>query len=144
MSNDDFISNSIKQILINGINLNLESVEEEQYYITNLIDYFEDETEFTAYLKKDDTMEIEGADMQLAMEVSIINSTLFMTPYKNDIIEIFTQILTFISTRHLEVVSGFRGIEEFKIERIQDVNKGSHEEEIHEEESSSDDDYEWI
>ena len=146
MSNDDSISNSIKQILINGINLNLDSIEEEQFYITKLIDYFEDETEFTAYLRKDNTMEIEDKEMQLAMDISIFNSTLFMTPYKSDIMEIFTQVLTFISARHLAVVSEFRGIEEIKIQSIQDINKGIHEKEDYEteEESSDDDDYEWI
>lgn len=146
MSNDDSISNSIKQILINGINLNLDSIEEEQFYITKLIDYFEDETEFTAYLRKDNTMEIEDKEMQLAMDISIFNSTLFMTPYKSDIMEIFTQVLTFISARHLAVVSEFRGIEEIRIQSIQDVNKGIHEKEDYEteEESSDDDDYEWI
>ena len=146
MSNDDSISNSIKQILINGINLNLDSIEEEQFYITKLIDYFEDETEFTAYLRKDNTMEIEDKEMQLAMDISIFNSTLFMTPYKSDIMEIFTQVLTFISARHLAVVSEFRGIEEIRIQNIQDVNKGIHEKEDYEteEESSDDDDYEWI
>ena len=81
MSRDNTISSGIKDILLNGINLNLESVEEEQHYILKMIEYFEHETEFTAYLKKGCAMEIENTEMQLAMEVNIINSTLFMLPY---------------------------------------------------------------
>ena len=151
MSKGNSISQGIKDILINGINLNLESIEEELHYITKLIEYFENETEFTAYLKKDNTMEIETKEMQLAMEVCIINSTLFMLPMMNDIFEVFTEILRFISSSHLSVISEFRGIEEIKIENISDVNKRSKGPEVDEtetkeieEESSDDDDYEWI
>ena len=147
MSRDNTISNGIKDILLNGINLNLESVEEEQHYILKMIEYFEHETEFTAYLKKECAMEIENTEMQLAMEVNIINSTLFMLPYLNDIFDIFAEILKFISARHLTVISEFRGIEEIKIENLKDLNtevKKSVKEETKEEESSSDDDYEWI
>ena len=149
MSKGDYISNSIKDVLLNGINLNLESVEEEQHYIHKLIEYFEHETEFTAYLKKDAIMEIENKEMQLAMEVCVINSTLFMIPYLNDIFEIFTEVLKFISARHLSVISEFRGIEEIKIETLKDLKKqvvkeNNVKETEPEEEPSSDDDYEWI
>tara|TARA_R100000231_G_C5268672_1_gene147968 strand:- start:90 stop:545 length:456 start_codon:yes stop_codon:yes gene_type:complete len=151
MSRGNSISQGIRDILINGINLNLESIEEEQYYITKLIEYFENKTEFTAYLKKDNVMEIETKEMQLAMEVCVINSTLFMLPMMNDIFEVFTEILKFISSEHLSVVSEFRGIEEIRIENIDDVNKytkgindNATEAEEAEEESSDDDDFEWI
>ena len=150
MSKGNSISQGIKEILINGINLNLDSVEEEQHYIMKMIEYFENETDFTAYLKKDNIMEVETKEMQLAMEICIINSTLFMLPMMNDIFEVFTEVLKFISSQHLSVISEFRGIEEIKIENVRDVNQrkqgieeNATEEEI-EEESSDDDDYEWI
>lgn len=150
MSKGGSITDSIKGILMNGINLNLDSPEEEEHYVSKLIEYFENETEFTAYLKKDNVMEIETKDFQSAMEVYVVNSTLFMLPMMNDIFEIFTEILKFISYHHLAVVSEFRGIEEIKIENIKDLRKNTKEvekenvKEIEQEEPSSDDDYEWI
>ena len=62
-------------------------------------------------------------------------------------LEIFTEVLKFISSRHLEIVTEFRGLEEIKIETPSEVNRikdeSTKEKEI-EEESSDDDDYEWI
>tara|TARA_Y100001963_G_C6394863_1_gene271439 strand:+ start:59 stop:499 length:441 start_codon:yes stop_codon:yes gene_type:complete len=142
------VSSGIKNILMNGINLNLESVEEEQHYLLKLLEYFDEETEFTAYLRNDGTLDIETKEMQLGMQIQIINSTLYMVPYQQDVFEIFTSVLQFISSKHREVVMDFRGQEENKIqsiEQIRDEKENYHEktEEI-EEESSSDDDYEWI
>ena len=143
----DFVSSGIKNILLNGINLNLESIEEEQNYIQKLHVYLEEETEFTAYLKKDNSLDVETEEMQLGMQIHIIDSTLFMVPYIQDVFEIFAEVLKFISSKHMEVVRDFRGTEEIKIESPQDLykvkNENTKEEEI-EEESSSDDDYEWI
>jgi aspartate carbamoyltransferase regulatory subunit len=42
----------LKNILSNGIALNLESEEEEQHYIIKMQEYFVEETEFTAYLRE--------------------------------------------------------------------------------------------
>ena len=142
------VSSGIKNILMNGINLNLESVEEEQHYLLKLLEYFDEETEFTAYLRNDGTLDIETKEMQLGMQIQIINSTLYMVPYQQGVFEIFTSVLQFISSKHREVVMDFRGQEENKIqsiEQIRDEKENYHEktEEI-EEESSSDDDYEWI
>ena len=139
----DYISTGMKNILLNGINLNLESIEEEQNYIRKMHLYFVEETDFTAYLKKDDVLDIETLEMQLGIQVQIINSTLYMTPYIQDVFEIFAEVLKFISSRHMEVVTDFRGYEETQIQSPQELNKVTNEKEI-EEESSSDDDYEWI
>jgi hypothetical protein len=144
---DDFVSSGIKNILLNGINLNLESIEEEQNYIQKMQVYFEEETEFTAYLKKDDSLEVETEEMQLGMQIHIVNSTLYMVPYIQDVFEIFAEVLKFISSKHMEVVREFRGTEEIKIESPEDLykvkNENTNEKET-EEESSDDDDYEWI
>ena len=146
---DDLISSSIKNILLNGINLGLETFEEEQHYILKMLEYFESKTKFTAYLKKDTSIEVESPEMQLAMEIHIVSSVLFMIPYTNEqyVFEIFTEVLKFISTYHEKLTVGFRGTEENKIESITELNKrikdGPKQKHI-EEEPSSDDDYEWI
>ena len=44
----DFISKTIKNILSNGIALNLDSKEEEEYYMMKMFDFFSEETEFTS------------------------------------------------------------------------------------------------
>jgi hypothetical protein len=145
MSNG-YISSGITNIFLHGINLNLESMEEEQHYVLKMLEYFEDKTDLSAYLKGDRVIEIENKDMQLAMELRVSESTLYLIPYMEDVLEIFTEVLKFISNRHLEIVSEFRGFEETKIEAPNEVNRIKNEntkEEI-EEESSSDDDYEWI
>lgn len=139
------ISDGIKNILLNGINLNLETLEEEQHYLIKMCAYFEEETEFTAYLKKDGSLDVETVEMQLGMQIHIIDSTLFMVPYVQDVFEIFTEVLKFISTKHRDIVQEFRGYEEIKIQSLQDLNKVEDDKtEEKEEESSSDDDYEWI
>ena len=143
MSRD--VTSGIKNILLNGINLNLESIEEEDHYMANLAAYFEEETEFTAYLGKDGTLDVETKEMQLGMQIHIINSTLYMIPVVQDVFEIFSEVLRFISSKHQKVIMEFRGFEETKIESIKELNglKNVEKNET-EEESSSDDDYEWI
>ena len=144
----DFMSSGIKNILLNGINLNLESIEEEQHYLMSLCSYFDEETDFTAYLSKDGILEVETVEMQLGMQIHIINSTLFMVPYKQEVFEIFTEVLKFISNHHKRVITEFRGFEETKIESLKELGKRTNAKEEQEtefeEESSSDDDYEWI
>jgi len=139
------ISSGIKNILLNGINLNLETLEEEQHYLIKMCAYFEEETEFTAYLKKDGGLDVETVEMQLGMQIHIIDSTLFMVPYVQDVFEIFTEVLKFISTKHKDVMQEFRGHEEIKIQSIQELKREEDDKtEEKEEESSSDDDFEWI
>ena len=144
----DFISMSIKQILENGINLFLDSIEEEQHYLQKLFEHLDEKTDFTAYLKGDtNSIEVENKEMSLVVELLIAQSTLYFIPYGGDIFDIFTSVLGFIAREHVSVMQEFRGIEEIKIESIKDVNKtdvNEEETENIEEETSSDDDYEWI
>ncbi len=143
-----FVSSGIKEILMNGINLNLDSAEEEQFYLLKMLEFFEEETEFTAYLKDDGALDVETLEMQLGMQIQIVSSTLFMVPYQQDVFEIFTSVLQFISTQHAEIMRDFRGLEETKIESVNELKKreaiNNEETEELEEDSSSDDDYEWI
>ena len=143
MSNN--ISSGIKNIFLNGINLNLESIEEEEHYMLYMNTFFEEETEFTAYLNKDGMLEVETKELQLGMQIQIINSTLFMVPYVHDVFEIFAEVLKFIAEKHQIIVTEFRGFEETKIESLKDIeNFNNVKENKKEEESSDDDDYEWI
>jgi len=148
MSNDDFITGSIRTILLNGINLYLESEEEEQHYIIKLFEYLDVETEFPTYLRKGHILEIENLTMQVAVEIMITNSTLYFVPYINDVFDIFTEILKFIAHKHQAVITEFRGAESMTIESLKELKKVQNEktDEIKktEEEPSSDDDFEWI
>jgi len=139
---DDMIAQSIAHILKNGINLKLESIEEEQHYIIKMLEYFEAETKFTIYLRKDKVLEIENSNLEISLEVYIANSTLYMIPYVDNIFDVFTEILRFISRCHEGIVREFRGLEESKIESVNEVN-GVKDDKT-EEEPSSDDDFEWI
>jgi hypothetical protein len=132
-------------ILSNGIALNLESEEEEQHYVMKMLDYFTDETEFPAYLRKPHILEIENDNLQLAMEIIVQQSTMYLLPYGEEVFEIFTEVLKFIATKHMEVVSEFRGVEQTKIESISEVeSKNNEEKEERQEPPDDDDDYEWI
>ena len=105
----DFISSTISNMLSNGIALNLESKEEEEYYILKMRDYFEEETEFPAYLRSNNILEIEDSDMQIAMEILIQQSTLYILPYSPQVFEIFTEVLKFIANKHKIIMREFRG-----------------------------------
>tara|TARA_B100000700_G_scaffold305934_1_gene380584 strand:+ start:1273 stop:1713 length:441 start_codon:yes stop_codon:yes gene_type:complete len=146
MSDDDFISMSLKNILQNGIQLHLETIEEEQFYLSKLFEYMEEETEFTPYLRGEASIEVESADMQLMAELIVSQSTLFFVPYNNKVFDVFTEVLKFIAGNHEDVIREFRGIEVNKIQTIEDMKEeGLYEETAEtEEESSSDDDFEWI
>jgi len=141
------ISSGISNIFLNGINLNLESMEEEQYYTLKMLEFFEDKTDFPAYLRGDRVIEVENRDMDLALELRISESTLYLLPYTEDVFEIFTEVLKFISSRHVQIMKEFRGIEEIRIQSPDEVNQKNNEktdEKYIEEDSSSDDDFEWI
>jgi hypothetical protein len=144
MSDDDFISLSLKNILQNGIQLHLETIEEEQFYLSKLFEYMEVETEFTPYLRGEATIEIESADMQLLVELLISQSTLFFIPYNNKVFDVFTEVLKFIAGNHEDIIREFRGVEVNKIQTIKDMKEESYAEAKEQEEPSSDDDYEWI
>ena len=144
MSDDDYISTSIKHILANGINLYLETVEEEQHYVLKLFEYFEDKTEFTPYLRNESSVEVEGPDSQLIVEIMISQSTLYFIPYVTDVFDVFTEVLKFISRNHENIMRDFRGTEEVKIETLSEIQGLANEKEVDEDEASSEDDFEWI
>jgi len=133
---DDFISSGIKGVLEHGINLKLESYEEENYYIAKMCDYFNDDSNFKAYLSGDRSFEVEIDRDTPVMEISISDSILNIMPYTEDFFQAFTLMLAFIAREHEALILELRGADIHKIESLQDVNK------IPEDDDS--DDYEWI
>ena len=136
---DDFISSGIKGVLDYGINLKLESEEEEMYYIQKMCEFFNEETDFKAYLSGDRSFDVELDRNTPILEVTINNSNLTMIPYSEDIFEVFTLILSFIVKKHMDVITELREPTEHKIEDLKDISPTTQIEE-----DSSDDDYEWI
>ena len=136
----DFISSGIANTLEYGIDLKLESLEEENFYIYRMGEYFNDKTDFRTYLSGESGFEIELDSTSPIMEVIIRDSVLYMIPYTDDIFEPFTIILGFIAKHHLEVVSEFRGLEIHKIQSIDQVNS----DDGLTPDDDDDDDYEWI
>jgi len=142
----DFISSGIKGLLENGIDLKLESEDEEIYYTALMCEYFNEESDFKAYLSGDRRFEIELNRSTPIMEITIMRSVLTIMPYTDDIFEAFAVMLAFIAKKHLQVVTEFRGEEISKIEKLEEVNRPPVLEQDTTEESSDDDsdDYEWI
>ena len=135
----DFIKSGIANTLEYGIDLKLESPEEENFYISRMCDYFNDKTDFKAYLSGERSFEIELDSVSPIMEVIIKESVLYMIPYTEDIFETFTVILSFIANQHLKVISEFRGLETHRIEPVDQVNSSDPREQ-----GDDDDDYEWV
>jgi len=139
---DDFTSSGIKGILDYGIDLKLESEDEEIYYTTRMCAYFNEESDFKAYLSGERSFEVELDQTTPIMEITIMDSVLTILPYNDDIFEAFAIMLAFIAKKHREIVSEIRETIPFKIESLEEITGETKQEE--QEEPSSDDDYEWI
>tara|TARA_R110000851_G_scaffold173989_2_gene320252 strand:- start:52 stop:465 length:414 start_codon:yes stop_codon:yes gene_type:complete len=135
---DDFISAGVQGVLDHGIDLKLESHDEEIYYTTKMCDFFNDGSDFKAYLSGDCSFEVEIDRDTAIMEVTINDSILNIMPYTEDFFEAFMVVLTFIAREHTALILELRGQDVHRIESPQDVNK------LIKEEEDSDDDYEWI
>ena len=143
-----FKSSGIKGILDYGIDLKLESDEEEIYYTSRMCEYFNEKSDFKAYLSGERSFEVELNRTTPIMEISIMSSMLTIMPYTDDIFEAFAVMLAFIAKKHQDIITEFRGEERSLIEALSEVNQVKNVEETDkkeiEEESSGDDDYEWI
>jgi hypothetical protein len=143
----DFIRSGIGAALEYGIDLQLESPLEEQYYTEKMCEYFNTSTDFKAYSSGEASFEIEFDKNSPIMEVIIRDSVLYMIPYTEDIFEVFTLVLNFIAKKHRDIVAEFRGVEE--MHKIESLNNFEPEQEnfpvpVLEDEDDDDDDYEWI
>jgi len=138
----DFISSGIGSALEYGIDLKLESKEEELYYASRLCEWFNESTDFKAYSSGESSFEIEFDRSSPVLEVLIRDSVLYMIPYAEDIFEVFTLVLSFIAKKHMDVVNEMRGYaEEHKIESL---GKFEIKENTEDDDDDDDDDYEWI
>ena len=138
----DFVSSGIKGVLDYGIDLKLESQEEESYYITEMCAFFNEQTDFKAYLSGDRSFEIEIDRTSPVMEVMIQDSILSILPYVEDILEVFALILKFIATYHQTIIEEFRPTQDHKIQTLSEVKNTNTS--ADDEEEPSDDDWEWI
>ena len=137
----DFIESGIRNALEYGIDLKLESKDEEEHYITRLCEYFNEETSFSAYSSGETTIEIELDRNSPILEVLIRDSVLYMIPYAEDMFEAFTLVLNFIAKYHLDVLGEVReGLQE--VHKIESLNNFETEQPT--DDDDDDDDYEWI
>ena len=108
-----------------------------------MCEFFNEQTDFKAYLSGDRTFEIELDRNTLILEVLIRDSILSIIPYAEDILEVFALILKFIATYHQSIINEFRPIMGHKIQSPNEV-KTSVEQSTEETEEESSDDWEWI
>ena len=151
--------NGFRGLVDYGIDLKLESYEEEEYYIVEMCAYFNEESDFKAYLSGDRSFEVEldrstpimevivkdsgdrSFEIELdanspLMEVIIRDSTLSILPYTDECFEAFTIMLGFIAKNHERIVSELRYEDPHRIEDPENLNLP--------EEDDDSDDYEWI
>ena len=100
----DFVSGGMKGFLDYGIDLKLESIEEETYYINQMCDYFNKSSSYKAYVTGDRSFEIELDRNTPMMEVLIRESVLYVVPYTDDIFDVFVLVLGFIAKKHLDIL----------------------------------------
>ena len=136
----DSIDGGLRSFLDNGIDLKLESSEEEDYYINQMCEYFNNESNYKAYIAGDKSFEIEKNRNTPIMEIIIRDSILYVVPYSDDIFEAFTLVLGFIAKKHLNILDEFRSSDIRKIESPSEVNESN----IATDDDTDDDDYEWI
>ena len=139
-------SSIIGGIIDYGIDLKLESLEEEIYYISEMCEYFNTETQYRAYLSTEGSFEVELDKDNVITEVIIRDSTLLMLPYSDEFFEVFTIVLSFIAKEHQRIIEELRPTVFHKILDPSEVSTKNSEDlnDQEEEEPSSDDDYEWI
>ncbi len=135
----DFILKGIKDILANGINLELESPEEEEAYFELFVDWYSDNTIYYCATLDNNSCMIETRQGIPMAEVSIEHSSLNIIPHTEDLFEVITDILRFVAREHQNVIDNFRGREaQSMISSPSEVKNQP----LHREEESSED--EWL
>jgi hypothetical protein len=107
----DFIMKGIKDILAHGINLELESFEEEQAYFELFVNWYSDNTIYYCTPLDNNSCMIETKKGAPLAEVTIESSSLNIIPHHEDLFEIITEILRFVAREHQEFITNFRGRE---------------------------------
>ena len=138
----DFLMKGIKDILHHGINLELESIEEEEEYLNVFMDWMPENTEWFCCPMEPNSCIIESKHGVAMCEVYIEKSIMRITPHNEDLFGVITDILRFVAKKHKSFISNFRGNE--RDSKILDPgelkNVGVHK--VYEEKSTEED--EWL
>ena len=108
----DFVMKGIKDFLHHGINLNLESIEEEEEYLSVFMDWFAQNTEWFCCPLENSSCIIETKHGVAMCEVFIENSVMRITPHNEDLFGVITDILRFVAKKHESFIDSFRGKEQ--------------------------------
>ena len=109
-----------------------------------LTEHLQKSDKYNVYLKSSKYIEIENEDFQIAMDVFVTESVLFMFPYVEDIYEVFAEILKFISENHEKILLELRGSGLSRIESPEEIKSNLFIEDTDDYEEPSSDDLEWI
>lgn len=121
-----------------GISLKLSGENEDKYYAQRLRYWIQEQEYFDAESEND--VEIQVYVMtELALKVTIKNSTLRFEPIEDSSYEAIVMVLRFISEMHDKVQEDFKKDEKIEEEVIRKSSRV-----VDDEESDDDDDLEWI
>jgi hypothetical protein len=110
MSND-FILKGIKDILNHGINLDLNSIEEEEEYLQVFMDWYVTNTSYYCCQMETNSCMIETKQGAPLAEIYIEDSVMRIAPHDDDLFGIITEILRFVAKEHQKFIDNFRGLE---------------------------------
>ncbi len=127
--NEKILSN----LLNFGINLDLKTKKENQYYAQCFAAWMMQQEDFDAHLSSDEDIEVYYL-AELVLMVKIENSTLTIEPITESCFDAVLMILRFVSERHEEIMKEFNKLNTTVTPIID--NEDSEEE--------SEDDLEWI
>ena len=123
MSND-FILKGIKDILNHGINLDLNSIEEEEEYLQVFMDWYVTNTGYYCCQMETNSCMIETKQGAPLAEVYIEDSVMRIVPHDDDLFGIITEILRFVAKEHQKFIDNFRGLErKSRITSPTEINK---------------------
>ena len=108
----DFVMKGIKDILHHGINLNLESIEEEEEYMSVFMDWLTDHSEWYCCPLETRSCIIETKHGAAMCEIFIEDSVMRITPHNEDLFGVITDILRFVANKHTNFIDNFRGKEQ--------------------------------
>lgn len=108
---NDVLMKGIKDILNHGINLGLQSPEEEEEYLQVFMDWYTDSTSYFCFEMDNNSCMIETKKGQPLAEIYIDNSILKIVPHEQDLFGVITEILRFVAKEHQKFLDNFRGYE---------------------------------
>tara|TARA_R100001015_G_scaffold18563_1_gene12063 strand:- start:5856 stop:6224 length:369 start_codon:yes stop_codon:yes gene_type:complete len=122
----------MKRVLEFGIRLNLQSKEEQDFYMQCLVEYVVETLDHDAFIKNKNEIEIFTFG-EKSLLLKIKNDTMTIEPQCELAFDAVMVVLKFIADKHQQVLDHFRGL---SIKESSTVPSS--------EEESSEDDSEWI